>query len=166
MMKVNIYNLYTDVSTRLPYLECVHETSLDDAASFRNPQSIADAVRTAFQVDRLAEEVVWLLCADTKMHFIAVFEVSHGSVSQSIVSPSAIMQRVMLSGASQFVLVHNHPSGDPEPSKEDLKVTRRVFKAGVICGAALTDHIIIGARTGKYWSMVESGAFEEAVGDC
>jgi len=70
-----------------------------------------------------------------------------GTVNASVVSPREIFLEALSARAVQIILLHNHPSGDARPSKEDLNVTRRIEKAGGLLGISLTDHIIIGEHT-------------------
>ena len=78
-----------------------------------------------------------------------------GTVNASIISPREIFLEALEVHAVQLVLVHNHPSGDPSPSLEDIRVTRRICKAGELLGIQLLDHVIIGDRC--YSSLRERG---------
>lgn len=83
-----------------------------------------------------------------------MFEASHGTVNASFVNPREIFIRLLLVGASAFVVSHNHPSGDYTPSKEDIHITRRLKECADMMGITLLDHIIIGDG---YSSLKESG---------
>jgi DNA repair protein RadC len=83
-----------------------------------------------------------------------VDEVSVGSLNQSIVHPRELFKTALLSSAAAIILVHNHPSGDPTPSREDIEITRRLKEAGEILGVKLLDHIIVGS---SYLSFTERG---------
>ncbi len=72
--------------------------------------------------------------------------VSIGSLNASIVHPREVFQPAILHSAASIVLVHNHPSGDPEPSEEDLSITRRLVQVGDLVGIAVLDHVIVGTR--------------------
>jgi DNA repair protein RadC len=72
--------------------------------------------------------------------------VSIGSLNASIVHPREVFQPAILHSAASVVLVHNHPSGDPEPSEEDLSITRRLVQVGDLIGIAVLDHVIVAAR--------------------
>lgn len=85
-----------------------------------------------------------MIALDTKNKPVGVFEVSHGTASASIVGSREIFIRLLLVGASCFVISHNHPSGDCTPSKEDIEVTRRLKECADMMGLSLLDHIIIG----------------------
>lgn len=122
---------------------------------FNSPEKIVDMFNTNLGLSRKAEEYLYLLCADIKMHVTGIFEISHGTVSASLVSPREIFVRACLSGATYIVLAHNHPSGDPTPSKEDISVCERIKQAGKLMDIGLVDIIIVG--DGRYYSLRESG---------
>ena len=91
---------------------------------------------------------------DGKNRIICVDIVSTGSLNQSIVHPRETFKTALLSSAAAIILMHNHPTGDPSPSQEDLEVTRRLREAGDLIGIKVLDHIIIGST---YYSFVERG---------
>ena len=91
---------------------------------------------------------------NTKNRIIGVFEISHGSVNSSIVSAREVFQKALLANAVSILLMHNHPSGDPSPSREDIEVTKRLVEAGKILNVQVLDHIIIGD---SYVSLKEKG---------
>lgn len=123
--------------------------------SLSDPQTIVAMLNSCYGLNRLAEEHVCIIALSTKSKPLGVFEVSHGSVNASLCNPREIFIRLLLSGASSFVLSHNHPSGDCTPSKEDIKMTRRIKEAADIMGIYFLDHIIIGDTT--YHSFREKG---------
>jgi DNA repair protein RadC len=94
---------------------------------------------------------------DTKNQVLRVVTVSIGSLNASIVHPREIFKPAISASAASIILVHNHPTGDPSPSKEDVEFTRRFAKCGDLMGIQLLDHIIIGC--GRYYSLKESGVF-------
>ena len=77
------------------------------------------------------------------------------SVNQSIVHPREVFKTSLLSNAAALILIHQHPTGDPTPSSEDISITRRLKEAGEIMGIKVLDHIIVG--DGEYLSFVERG---------
>lgn len=77
------------------------------------------------------------------------------AVNQSIVHVREVMKSALLSSAAAILLIHNHPTGDPMPSSEDMSITRRLKEAGELIGIPVLDHIIIG--DGQYISFVERG---------
>ena len=155
-MNVREYDMYVN-EYRIPYLAAVGDTIVTDDEQYNSPQKIADIIRLLYKVDILPEEHIWMLAFDTRMHMIGIFELSRGSSNQSTVSINQILQRALLCGATCTVLVHNHPSGDPSPSREDISFTETVKNAMNICGIEFSDHIIIGgANKKKYYSFNES----------
>jgi len=91
---------------------------------------------------------------DGKNRIICIDEVSVGSLNQSIVHPREVFKTALLSSAAAIVLIHNHPSGDPAPSREDREITRRLKEGGDLLGIRILDHIIVGE---SYLSFVEMG---------
>ena len=92
---------------------------------------------------------------DGKNRIICMDIVSVGSLNQSIVHPRSVFMTACLSNAAAIILVHQHPTGDPTPSSEDIAITRRLKEAGEIMGIKILDHIIVG--DGEYLSFVERG---------
>ncbi len=101
------------------------------------------------------KEYFKILLLNTKNQLISREEISVGSLSASIVHPREIFNIPLRKSASSVILFHNHPSGDPSPSQEDLEVTRRLVDAGNILGIKVRDHIIIG--DGSFYSFREKG---------
>ena len=95
------------------------------------------------------------LLLDTKLRVIKKLTVSTGSVNQSIVHPREVFSPAIKESASAIIVIHNHPSGDPSPSPQDLKLTDRLVQTGEIIGIEVLDHLIIG--DGKYLSFAEQG---------
>lgn len=102
-----------------------------------------------------SKEYFFTLHLDGKNRILCVDCVSVGSLNQSIVHPRETFKTALLSSAAAIILVHNHPSGDPSPSSEDIAITRRLKEAGEIMGIKVLDHIIVGDR--EYISFVERG---------
>jgi DNA repair protein RadC len=92
---------------------------------------------------------------NTKNQVLKIVTVSIGSLNASIVHPREILKPAIATSAASIVLVHNHPTGDPKPSKEDIEFTKRFAKCGELIGIGLLDHVIIGA--GRYTSLKERG---------
>jgi len=98
-------------------------------------------------------EKALMLALDTKNKIIGVFTISTGSLNASIIHPRDLFQRAILCNAASVILVHNHPSGDPTPSAEDLELTRKMVKAGKLMDIPVLDHVIIGED--RYSSLKE-----------
>jgi DNA repair protein RadC len=95
---------------------------------------------------RLRQEVFFVLLLDSRQRLIAEVEVSRGSLNQSLVHPREVFAPALREAAAALVVVHNHPSGDPRPSREDAEVTQRLASAGEILGIRLVDHVIVGCE--------------------
>lgn len=120
----------------------------------RSPEDVVQIGKTFMHIHEEPEEYMYMICMNTKNKVIGVFEISHGNVNSSIVGTREIFQKALLANAVSIILMHNHPSGDPSPSREDIEVTRRIVEAGKIIGIQVLDHIIIGDR---YSSLKEKG---------
>lgn len=97
-----------------------------------------------YELKDLKQEVLIALYLDLKTNLIAKKEVFRGSLNQSLVHPREIFKYAVKYSAYQIILVHNHPSGDPYPSKQDIEMTNAIEKAGRLLQINLLDHIIIG----------------------
>lgn len=101
-------------------------------------------------------EVCYVLFLTTKTGLIRYHQLSRGGVSTTLVHPREVYQAALLANAACIVLVHNHPSGDPTPSPDDIAVTHRVREAGEVIGVDLLDHIIVG-HGGRFISIRDMG---------
>lgn len=153
MMKVNLFDMVMD-DDRIPHLKRSGRLSAGRRKIYTEPKQIAKLLRKCFKANQLLEEYVWLICFDTTMQCVGIFEISHGSCNQSILDIPQVLQRTLLCGASVIMLGHNHPSGIVAPSNEDIQLTRRLWVACNILGIALIDHIIVGGANKKeYYSL-------------
>ena len=118
------------------------------------PKDIVSFMNDTFKLNRMAEEYAYMIAYNVNMKPLGIFEISHGTVTSSIVSPRDVMIKALLCGATSFVLIHNHPSGDVNPSKDDLLTTKRMKEVGELMLITLADHIIIGAD--NYYSFREN----------
>ena len=103
----------------------------------------------------LKKEVFKGILLNTKNHVLKSTNISIGSLNSSIVHPREAFSDAMKCGISSIIFAHNHPSGDTEPSKEDIEITKRLVEAGEILGIKVLDHIIIG--DGRFLSLKERG---------
>ena len=99
-----------------------------------------------YDIKHLAEEYSWMICKTNAGNISGVFEISHGNIDTSIMGVREIMQKALISGAARIVVSHCHPSGNPKPSIQDFKSTKRIYDAGQLIGIPLDDHIIIGCN--------------------
>jgi DNA repair protein RadC len=105
----------------------------------------------------LKKEYMKAILLNIKCGLIGIEEISVGSINSSIVHPREVFAPAIKKSCASILLVHNHPSGDPAPSQEDLNITKRLAEAGKILGIEVVDHIIIG--DGTYVSLKDKGLF-------
>ncbi len=120
---------------------------------FTSPQQVFDYFHHEFRDSR--KEYFLVLLLDGKNRIIRRVQISEGSLNQSIVHPREVYLPAVKESAAAIILVHNHPTGDPAASSEDIAITRRLKEAGEIMGIKVLDHIIVG--DGEYLSFVERG---------
>lgn len=144
-MKVSTYKAMLEKETSKNILVTENTFEYIGNDNFNEPYKVVDFMKNVFKIDECAEEYVYMLAFNTKCRLVGVFEVSHGTCNQSLLSPREIFIRALLCGATGIVLVHNHPSQVEEPSQEDINSTKRLKKAGDLIGIPLLDHIIIGS---------------------
>lgn len=157
-MRITKYKIMLD-DCRKSILVKEASTNYSQEQQLNSPSKIVDMFNHIFNASKLAEEYAWVLAMDSKNHCIGVFELSHGTVNMSFVGLREIFIRLCLVGAANFVLIHNHPSGDITPSYEDILVTNKVHAAGLMMNINMLDHIIIG--DGYYYSFEEHGKIKE-----
>ena len=102
----------------------------------------------------LKEERFKTVLLNTKNEIITDIDVSHGTLNSSLVHPREVFKNAIKKSANKIILIHNHPSGNVEPSREDINITNRLIECGKIIGIEIIDHIIIG--DGIYYSFKES----------
>lgn len=103
------------------------------------------------------KEYFLVLSLDTRNQLIKVSEVSVGSLDTSVVHPREVFKEAISASAASVILVHNHPSGDPAPSEDDVKLTRRLAETGEIVGIGVLDHVITGEN--RFISLKREGSF-------
>lgn len=123
------------------------------ALIFMDPGTVAEY----FQEDmrHMGQEQFYVMLFNTRQMLIRDILISKGTVNASLATPREIFIEALRYQAVSLILVHNHPSGDPEPSKDDIMLTRRVLEAGRVIGIALQDHVVVGEYS--YVSMKERG---------
>ena len=141
-------------------LKCVTEFSkrivrqgFGSGVCFQTPAIIAEYYME--QLRHLEEEQILLVMTNNKNQLLKDSIISKGTVNMSVISPREVFLTAFKMRAVHIILVHNHPSGDPIPSKEDFEVTQRIHEAGQLLNIPLVDHIIIGDNS--YISFKELG---------
>jgi DNA repair protein RadC len=119
----------------------------------KDPQSVVKAIRASIK-DK-AKEHFKLILLNPRNKIIGISTISIGILNASLVHPREVFKDAITHSAASVVLAHNHPSGDPEPSEDDITITKRLIEAGKILGIEVMDHIII-AKNG-FFSFKEKG---------
>lgn len=149
-------------------LKCVAELSrriakatFSQGICFKNPEEVA--LYYMEELRHKEQEVLMLVMLNSKGRFLKDQIISKGTVRASLISPREIFIEAVRYQAVGIILLHNHPSGIPEPSKEDIALTIRVKRAGAMLGIELLDHIIIGDRQAvsmreqDFWREIDKG---------
>lgn len=131
----------------------ISRTGKEDAMVIRSPRDAADLLIE--QMRYLQKEHFVCLFLNTKNHIISQETLSMGSLNASIVHPREIFRAAIKCSSASIICAHNHPSGDPTPSPEDISLTRRLVEAGQIIGIEVLDHLVIGDM--KFVSLKEQG---------
>ena len=106
------------------------------------PAECASALSGLLQDE--AAEVFAILCLSTTHRVMAYHEVSRGTLDATLVHPREVFKAALLANAAAIILAHNHPSGDPTPSPDDVALTQRLVQAGQMIGIPVLDHVIVG----------------------
>ncbi len=131
----------------------ISRLSYKNSIALNSPKSIADFFMESLR--HKSKEEIYVLLFDTKHQLIRDIKVAMGTINSAATSPRELFIEAFKYEAVFIILVHNHPSGDPTPSREDVLFTERVRKAGELIGIILSDHIIIGDN--RYISLCERG---------
>ncbi len=126
-----------------------------DKPLVKTPDDVVGVVRGKLRGKKKEHFLALLL--DTRSQLIKVSEISIGSLDTSIVHPREVFKEAISASAASVIFAHNHPSGDPEASEDDIELTKRLAKAGEIVGIDVLDHIIICDK--KYLSLKREGLF-------
>ena len=152
-MRVNKYTIMYENPGR--NLALVRETAHNYDVHFSCPQDVRDAMCQIFNADNLPEEHVWLIATDTRNKCRGIMEISKGSCNASMFPVREILRDVLMMDGISFFIVHNHPSGEVSPSREDKTATEKLRSAAKLMDLNLNDHIIIGTE-GTYYSFHEN----------
>jgi DNA repair protein RadC len=123
------------------------------APSFRSPEDAARYLLPRYGARPV--ETFGVLALDVRQRLKCDKEISTGCLTSSLVHPREVFQVAVVARAAGLILFHNHPSGDPEPSAEDLSLTRRLVAAGSLMGIEVLDHVVLGA--GRFVSLKDRG---------
>lgn len=138
----------------------IRESTLYTDKLITSPRDAADLM--ANELALYDREVMCVLNLNTKGGVLNMNIVSMGTINASLVSPREVFKASILSNAASIIICHNHPSGEPAPSREDVLLTQRLKNAGELLGIELLDHVIVGGVTGKRFSFMEEEIMESA----
>jgi DNA repair protein RadC len=124
-----------------------------DKIQINSPDDIYQQYRTEFR--DLKQEVFKVVLLDSANHVLRIVKISDGILNSALVHPREVFYPAINEPAASVILLHNHPSGNPEPSADDIQITRQIVEAGKILGIPVHDHIIIAL--GKFTSFAEKG---------
>ena len=127
---------------------------VDDVVTVKTARDAASLMAPLLELEVV--EVCYVLCLATPLTLIGYHQLSRGSLNTTLVHPREVFKVAIMVNAAAIVLAHNHPSGDPRPSSDDLQVTLRVKNAGEVIGIELLDHIIVGHQN-RFVSIREQG---------
>jgi DNA repair protein RadC len=125
----------------------------EERATVRSPQDVANLLMV--EMGLLEQEHLRVVLLDTKNHILGIPEVYRGNVNSAVVRAAEVFRDAIKQTCPAIIVVHNHPSGDPTPSAEDITVTRQLTEAGKLLDVEILDHIIIGAS--RFLSMKNLG---------
>ena len=121
--------------------------------TINSPEDVASLVMEEMRY--LDREHFRVISLTTKNHVLGISQISIGSLNSSIVHPRECFKEAIRRNSNAIILVHNHPSGDPTPSREDIQVSKRLVESGTLLGIEVLDHVIIGDN--QYISLKERG---------
>jgi DNA repair protein RadC len=118
-----------------------------------SPQDAANL--TMYEMGALQQEELWVMLLDTRNHLISIEKIYKGSLNSSMVRVAELFKAAITRSAAGIIILHNHPSGDPTPSPEDIALTRNIIQSGKMLDIDILDHLVIGL--GKYISLKDKG---------
>jgi DNA repair protein RadC len=124
-----------------------------ERGSIHSPDEAAQLI--LYEMSALDQEELWVMLLDTRNHFLMNETVYRGSLNSSQVRVGELFKSAVRRNAASIIVAHNHPSGDPTPSPDDIAVTRAIVEAGKLLDIDVLDHLVIGG--GKYVSLKERG---------
>ena len=162
MERICEYDLEMEKNNRKQLLRISRELECTEADyNLHTGAMVMDFFRDNYNLHLKSEEYVYLVAADKKCHVLGILQIAHGTVDHAFVGQREIAIRMLLLGAVNGILIHNHPSGDAKPSKEDYRLTGTIEKMFRYIGLRLLDHVIIGRDS--YFSMLENGMMNKAI---
>lgn len=121
------------------------------------PEAVAELAKDLVRGQDDDREHFWAVFVNAKNHYQSHHEASTGTLSASLVHPREVFGPALREGAAAVILIHNHPSGDPTPSREDVRLTRQLVEGGRLLDVRVLDHIIVGNGSEGWVSMASRG---------
>lgn len=147
-----------DKELKVVNVRLVESHSLYSEKVLNSPEAVEEIVANEFKnYDR---EVFAVINLNNKLKPININICSMGTLNSALINPREVFKSSILSNAASFIAVHNHPSGDITPSREDIAITKRLIQCGDILDIKMIDHLVIGAGNGKIYSFKEEGVFD------
>ena len=143
----------------LVQIRLITERTLYSKSMLRSPKDVINFISEEFST--LDREVLGILNLNSQNQVINMNIVSVGSINNALVSPREVFKSSILSNAASIIIFHNHPSGNVNPSKDDIKITETLRAAGSILDIPVLDHIIIGGRNRDTYSFLEQGVLRK-----
>lgn len=135
-------------------------SSLYNTNQITCPDDAAEIATAHFEELATDREVFSIMLLNVKNYVVGIHDVSVGSLTASVVHPREVFKAACLANAASIILMHNHPSGEADPSKEDIQITARLVQVGRMMDIPVFDHIIVGAYTGEYTSLKQKGVIK------
>lgn len=141
---------------KVPELKIKVTRSKGDLVTIKNSKSVFEILQNCFDHDTIYfnEEMI-LLALNRRNHVIGYYRISKGGMSATILDNKIVFSILLNCGAHNFILAHNHPSGDTSPSQEDIDITYNIKKAGKLLDINLLDHLICSET--EYYSFADNG---------
>ena len=147
------YSLFNELPLLTTRLVCETRLPFSNRIQVSTPEEVVPILQDYFR-DKDREEFLIVLLNMANV-IVGLSQISVGGLAASIVEPRQVFKVAILANAAAIILCHNHPSGNPEPSREDIRITRQLVDAGKLMGIPVHDHLIIAGDT--YTSLAERG---------
>lgn len=143
----------------VPYMREDGCCAADRTEQYDSADKIA-AIGRELGLNEMGDEYAYIVALNTKRRVTGIMEISHGSIMGTQLPIREILQKALLLGAVSFVLMHNHPSGDPTPSQLDIDSTKKIAEGAKTVGIRLDDHVVVG-RESVYAPYIEYASMHE-----
>jgi DNA repair protein RadC len=141
------------IVTLIAALEIAKRLAKEEVKNSEGPLNSPEKVfQYCLDMQNFPQEVVRVIFLDSKLRIIGSSDISRGTLTTSIAHPRDVFREALARNAHGVIIVHNHPSGDPTPSADDIEITKRLVEAGKVLGITVHDHVIIG---NTYYSIVQ-----------